>query len=218
MDVALDGERVVRLKPVFGYLHRNHEQIAETTELPVPMMPYTDRLDYFCSLSNNWAYALAVEKLVGQAVPERAEYIRVILAEMTRVQNHASAIGFLIQEMGASGTPLMYAFKEREKILDLFESLTGSRMMCNYMRFGGCRVDVSAAWLDADAQGGGGRYHTSSMSTKRCCTGQRNPDGANPRCRRIETGACGERRHYWTDAARFGCELRHSQSGSLRDI
>jgi NADH-quinone oxidoreductase subunit D len=113
------------------------------------MMPYTDRLDYFCSMTNNWAYALAVEKLVGQAVPERAEYIRVILAELTRVQNHASAIGFLMQEMGASGTPLMYAFKMREKILDLFESLSGSRMMCNYMRFGGCRVDTSAAWLDA---------------------------------------------------------------------
>jgi len=63
--------------------------------------------------------------------------------------NHASAIGFLVQEMGASGTPLMYAFKEREKILDLFEMLTGARMMVNYMRFGGCRVDASAAWLDA---------------------------------------------------------------------
>jgi len=90
-----------------------------------------------------------VEKLVGQAVPERAEYLRVILAELTRIQNHASSIGFLLQEMGASGTPLMYAFREREKILDLFENLTGSRMMCNYMRFGGCRVDASAAWLDA---------------------------------------------------------------------
>src|SRR5450755_3370359 len=148
MDVALDGERVVRLKPVFGYLHRNHEQIAQTASY-LSAMPYTDRLDYFCSLTNNWAYALAVEKLVGQAVPERAEYMRVILAELTRIQNHASSIGFLIQEMGASGTPLMYAFKEREKILDLFEGLTGSRMMCNYMRFGGCRVDASPAWLDA---------------------------------------------------------------------
>ena len=112
-------------------------------------MPYTDRLDYFCSLTNNWAYALAVEKLAGLGVPERAQYLRVILAELTRVQNHACAVGFLIQDMGASGTPLMYAFKAREKILDLFESLTGSRMMCNYMRFGGCRVDASAAWLDA---------------------------------------------------------------------
>jgi len=148
MDVALDGERVIKLKPVFGYLHRNHEKIAEQASY-LGSMPYTDRLDYFCSLTNNWAYALAVEKLVGQEVPERAEYIRVILAELTRIQNHASSIGFLLQEMGASGTPLMYAFKEREKILDLFEQLTGSRMMCNYMRFGGCRVDVSAAWLDA---------------------------------------------------------------------
>jgi len=148
MDVTLDGERVIRLKPVFGYLHRNHEKIAEGTSY-LASMPYTDRLDYFCSLTNNWAYALAVEKLVGQDVPERAQYIRVILAELTRIQNHASSIGFLMQEMGASGTPLMYAFKEREKILDLFESLTGSRMMCNYMRFGGCRVDVNAAWLDA---------------------------------------------------------------------
>ena len=147
MDVALDGERVIRLKPVFGYLHRNHEKIAEKATY-LASMPYTDRLDYFCSMTNNWAYALAVEKLSGQEVPERAEYLRVILAELTRVQNHASSIGFLLQEMGASGTPLMYAFREREKILDLFESLSGSRMMCNYMRFGGCRVDASAAWLD----------------------------------------------------------------------
>jgi NADH-quinone oxidoreductase subunit D len=147
MDVALDGERVIRLKPVFGYLHRNHEKIAETASY-LASMPYTDRLDYFCSLTNNWAYALAVEKLAGQEVPERAEYLRVILGELTRIQNHASSIGFLLQEMGASGTPLMYAFRERERILDLFESLTGSRLMCNYMRFGGCRVDASAAWLD----------------------------------------------------------------------
>ena len=148
MDVALDGERVVRLKPVFGYLHRNHEKIAEKTTY-LASMPYTDRLDYFCSMTNNWAYALAVEKLAGIEVPERAEYLRVITAELTRIQNHASAIGFLLQEMGASGTPLMYAFREREIILDLFESLSGSRMMCNYMRFGGCRVDLPADWLDA---------------------------------------------------------------------
>jgi NADH-quinone oxidoreductase subunit D len=101
-----------------------------------------------CSLTNNWAYALAVEKLAGLQVPERAQYIRVITAELTRLQNHASTIGFLTQEMGASGTPLMYAFREREKILDLFESLTGSRMMCNYMRFGGCRVELPSSWLE----------------------------------------------------------------------
>src|SRR5438874_12849817 len=76
MDVVLDGERVIRLKPVFGYLHRNHEQLGQSQSY-LASMPYTDRLDYFCSLSNNWAYALAVEKLVGQEVPERAEYLRV---------------------------------------------------------------------------------------------------------------------------------------------
>jgi NADH-quinone oxidoreductase subunit D len=147
MDVALDGETVVKLKPIFGYLHRNHEKIAEN-ETYLGSMPYTDRLDYFCSITNNWAYALAVETLVGIVVPERAEYLRVITGELTRLQNHACLIGFLMQDMGASGTPLMYAFREREKILDLFEALTGARMMCNYMRFGGCRVDLPAGWLE----------------------------------------------------------------------
>ncbi len=148
MDVVLDGERVVRLKPVFGYLHRNHEKLAEGMTY-LSSMPFTDRLDYFCSMTNNWAYALAVEKLAGLQVPDRAQYIRVIVGELTRLLNHACLIGFLTHDMGAMGTPLMYAFREREKILDLFESLSGSRMMCNYMRFGGCRVDLSPAWLQA---------------------------------------------------------------------
>jgi NADH-quinone oxidoreductase subunit D len=151
MDVRLDGERVVRLKPVFGYLHRNHEKIAETGSY-LAAIPYTDRLDYLCSMTNNWGYALAVEKLAGITVPERAEYIRVIVAELTRIQNHAGMAGFLLQDMGASGTPLMYAFREREKVLDLFESLSGARMMCNYMRFGGVRVDCSAEWLSQAAK------------------------------------------------------------------
>src|SRR6476646_1664022 len=147
MDVVLDGETVVKLKPIFGYLHRNHEKIAEGTTY-LASIPYTDRLDYFCSLTNNWAYCLAVEKLAGLQVPERAEYIRIITAELTRLQNHACLGGFLLQDMGASGTPLMYAFRERERILDLFESLTGARMMCNYMRFGGCRCDLPPGWIE----------------------------------------------------------------------
>jgi NADH-quinone oxidoreductase subunit D len=151
MDVVLDGETVVKLKPVFGYLHRNHEKIAEGTTY-LASMPYTDRLDYFCSLTNNWAYALTIEKLAGLQVPERAEYIRVITAELTRLQNHACLVGFLLMDMGALGTPLMYAFREREKILDLFESLTGARMMCNYMRFGGCRVDLPSGWAEQARQ------------------------------------------------------------------
>ena len=146
MDVVLDGEEVVKLKPVFGYLHRNHEKIGENISY-LSTMPYTDRLDYFCSMTNNWGYALTIEKLAGLGVPERAEYIRVIMAELTRLQNHTCLIGFFVQDMGALGTPMMYAFREREKILDLFESVSGARMMCNYMRFGGVRVDVNDAWL-----------------------------------------------------------------------
>lgn len=148
MMVTLDGETIVKLKPVFGYLHRNHEKLGENTTY-LASMPYTDRLDYLNSMTNNWAYALAVEKLAGQPVPERAEYLRVILAELTRLLNHTCLAGFLLQDTGASGTPLMYAFREREKILDLFESLSGSRMMCNYQRFGGCRLDATPEWLAA---------------------------------------------------------------------
>lgn len=147
MDVVLDGETVVKLKPVFGYLHRNHEKIGENISY-LASMPYTDRLDYFCSMTNNWAYALTVEKLTGLQPPERAEYIRIITAELTRLQNHTCLIGFLMQDMGALGTPLMYAFRERERIVDLFESLSGARMMYNYMRFGGCRVDLPAGWVE----------------------------------------------------------------------
>lgn len=148
MDVLLDGETVVKLKPVFGYLHRNHEKIAESISY-LGQIPYTDRLDYFCSMTNNWAYCLAVEKLAGFEVTERAEYIRVIVGEMTRLLNHACLVGFLAQDLGAMGTPLMYAFREREKMLDLFEALSGARMMCNYMRFGGVRVDLSPEWVVA---------------------------------------------------------------------
>ncbi len=147
MNVALEGEIVRKLKPVFGYLHRNHEKIGENTSY-LGSMPYTDRLDYFCSMTNNWAYALSVEKLAGIEVPERAEYLRIILAELTRLVNHTSLLGFLLSDMGAWGTPLMYAFRERENVLDLFESLSGSRMMCDYMRFGGCRVDLPPGWLE----------------------------------------------------------------------
>lgn len=148
MVATLDGEQIVKLKPVFGYLHRNHEKIAEGTSY-LATMPYTDRLDYLCSMSTNWAYALAVEKLAGQAVPDRAQYLRVILAEMTRLVNHTCLVGFLFNDLGTSFTPLLYGFREREKFLDLFEALSGSRMMCNYQRFGGCRVDPTPEWIAA---------------------------------------------------------------------
>ncbi|MBI2167824.1 MAG: NADH-quinone oxidoreductase subunit D [Candidatus Omnitrophica bacterium] len=144
MNVKLEGETIVSLKPVMGYLHRNHEQIAENMSY-LGSMPYTDRLDYFNSMSNNFGYALAVERLAKIDVPERAQYVRVIMAELTRLVNHVSVIGFLLNDLGAFFTPVLYAFREREKILDVFEEVAGSRMMCNYLRFGGVKRDLTPA-------------------------------------------------------------------------
>ena len=140
MVVVMDGETIVDLRPVMGYLHRNHEKIAERNTF-LQNMPFTDRLDYICSMSNNFGYALAVEKLMGVKPPERAEYIRVIMAELTRVMNHFIAVGFLLNDLGAFFTPVLYALEERELILDVFEEVSGSRMMCNYFRFGGLARD-----------------------------------------------------------------------------
>ncbi len=139
--VVLDGEQIVSLKPVMGYLHRNHEKIGERNTF-LQNMPYTDRLDYFNSMYNNWGYSLAVEKLMGLTVPERAEYIRVIMGELSRIQNHLILFGMLWNDLGAYFTPALYAFEERELILDIFESVAGARMMCNYHRFGGVVRDI----------------------------------------------------------------------------
>ena len=139
--ITLDGETIVGLKPVVGYLHRNHDKIGERNTF-LQNMPYTDRLDYFNSMSNNLAYAITVEKLMNIPVAERADYIRVIMAELSRIQNHLVFIGMLLNDLGAMYTPALYAFEERELILDIFEAVAGSRMMCNYLRFGGVVRDV----------------------------------------------------------------------------
>ena len=141
MVVSLDGETILALKPVVGYLHRNHEKIGERNTF-LQNMPFTDRLDYLSSMSNNFGYALAVEKLMGVKPPERAEYLRVIMAEFTRISNHLFAIGMFLNDLGAYFTPVLYAIEERELILDVFEATTGSRMMCNYFRFGGVARDL----------------------------------------------------------------------------
>jgi NADH-quinone oxidoreductase subunit C/D len=141
MKLLVEGERITGLEPVMGYLHRNHEKIGERNTY-LMNMPFTDRLDYICSMGNNFGYSLAVEKLMGIKPPERAEYIRVIMAELTRIVNHFWAIGFLLNDLGAFFTPALYAIEERELILDLFEMASGSRMMCNYFRFGGVAEDL----------------------------------------------------------------------------
>ena len=141
MVLTLDGETIVGLKPVFGYLHRNHEKIGERNTF-IQNIPYTDRLDYLSSMSNNHGYVLAVENLMGAEVPERAEWIRILMVELTRICNHLWALGFLLNDMGALQTPMLYYYIERELILDFFEAASGARMMCNYMRFGGVAYDL----------------------------------------------------------------------------
>ena len=141
MRVTFDGEIVVDVEPIFGYLHRGTEKLAEERTY-TQIVTLTDRLDYTASMSNNLAYVRAVEKLAGIEAPERAKYIRVISAELQRVASHLIGIGFFLNELGAFTTPLMYCFREREKILDLFEMMCGARITLSYMRPGGVFQDV----------------------------------------------------------------------------
>ena len=148
LRATLDGEVIVDLEPVFGYLHRGIEKLAEGYTYKQSIC-LTDRLDYLASMSNNLAYVLAVEKLAGIAVPERAEYLRVIFAELQRIVSHIVAVGAFVNDCGAFQTPILYMFREREKILDLFEMACGQRLTYNYMRFGGLSQDVPEEFLPA---------------------------------------------------------------------
>ncbi len=149
LNLRVDGETIIGLKPVMGYMHRNHEKIGERNTF-LMNFPFTDRLDYLTSMGNNFGYALAVEQLMGDdsKPPERAEYIRIIMAELTRIASHMWSIGFLLNDLGAFFTPALYCIEERELILDLFEWASGSRMMCNYFRFGGVAFDLPNGWIE----------------------------------------------------------------------
>ncbi len=147
MVLQLDGETVVAAKPVMGYLHRSTEKLGEMRTY-VQAITLTDRLDYLAPMSNNWAYCLAVEKLAGMEVPERAEYIRVIVAEMYRIASHLVAIGTFGADVGTWFTPLIYTFREREIILDLTALCAGVRMNPSYVRFGGVARDVPPEFID----------------------------------------------------------------------
>jgi len=141
MVVKLDGEKVTDLKLALGYLHRNHEKIGERNTW-LHNIPYTDRLDYITGIYNEWGYVLGVERMMGLKTTDRVEYLRVITGELTRLASHFWAIGFLLNDLGAFFTPALYFITERDLIIDLLEAVTGSRMMCNYMRFGGVSKDL----------------------------------------------------------------------------
>ena len=151
MRTTLDGEVVVDMEPVFGYLHRGIEKLAEGRTY-TQNIPFTDRLDYLASMSNNLAYVLAVEKLAGVPVPQRAEYLRVIMAELQRIASHLVGVGAFLNDCGAFMTPILYMMREREKILDLFEMVCGQRLTYNYMRVGGVSQDIPEEFLPALAK------------------------------------------------------------------
>lgn len=145
--VHLDGEIVTRAEPVIGYLHRGIEKMCENRTY-LQVVPLTDRLDYVGSMYANWAYCRAVERLAGIRVPERAEYIRVIVCEMQRIASHMMALGSSAADTGAF-TMFIYAFDVRERIVELFEELCGARLTYNYVRPGGVSFDLPEGWLDS---------------------------------------------------------------------
>jgi NADH-quinone oxidoreductase subunit D len=144
--VRTDGEVVRQAVPHIGYLHRCKEKCAEAVTYQ-QFIPYTDRMDYLASMSNNFAFCWAVEKLAGVEVPERAEYIRVIVSELQRIASHLVAFGTYGLDLGAI-TPFLYAFREREKILDIFERISGARLTYSYGRIGGVMRDFDEVAVD----------------------------------------------------------------------
>jgi NADH-quinone oxidoreductase subunit D len=144
--IKTDGEIMREATPVVGYLHRAIEKIAEGTSYE-SLMPYVDRIDYVSAMTADHCWALAVEKLIGQEVPERAEFLRVIAGELNRISSHAICVGVMAMDIGAI-TPFPYLLRERETINDLLEEICGNRLTYNYLRFGGVSHDLPSGWTD----------------------------------------------------------------------
>jgi NADH-quinone oxidoreductase subunit D len=145
--VTADGEVVTSAQPDIGYLHRATEKLAEKRTYP-QIIVLTDRLDYLAAMTNNWAYCLAVEKMLTVQIPERADYLRIIVGELQRIASHCVFLGTYGIDIGAF-TPFLIAFgRERERILDLFEAICGARLTYNYIRIGGVMADAPDGWLE----------------------------------------------------------------------
>ncbi len=147
LEIVVDGEIVVDVIPHIGYLHRCFEKHAEHMTNYQQVIPYADRMDYLSSMSNDWAYAVAVERLLKLEVPERVQSIRVIMAELQRIASHLIAVGTYAIDMGAF-TPFLWCFRDRERILDLFEMTCGARLLYNYIWVGGVSHDLPARFVE----------------------------------------------------------------------
>jgi NADH-quinone oxidoreductase subunit D len=146
VDLELDGETIVECTPQVGYLHRGFEKLGENRTYSQALI-LTDRLDYIAAMANNVGYCLAVERLLGISVPLRAQYIRTIVCEMSRLASHLLWLATHALDIGAM-TVFLYCFREREILLDLFEELCGARLTFSYPRIGGVRQDVTARFVD----------------------------------------------------------------------
>ncbi len=146
MLMQMDGEKISSMDVIIGYLHRGTEKLAESFTY-TQIIPLTDRLDYLCQPSNNLAYVLTVEKLLNIEAPERAQYIRVMMAELSRISGHMLISGALPMDLGAM-TTLLYAMRDREMIMDLMEMATGARMHSSYCRVGGVREDIPEGFTE----------------------------------------------------------------------
>src|SRR4051812_17161357 len=147
MILTLDGETIVACRPVMGYLHRSVEKLAESRTY-LQNIIFTDRLDYLAPMTTNLPYAMATERLAGIEVPERAEYIRVIMCELQRFASHCVAVGTFASDTGAFFTPMMYSFNAREQILDIYDMACGARMTVSYIRYGGVSRDLTEEAVD----------------------------------------------------------------------
>jgi NADH-quinone oxidoreductase subunit D len=148
--MELDGERVVQAIPQMGYLHRGIEKLAESRTY-AQFIPYTDRLDYVSSMGNNLGYCQTIEKLLELDIPERAEYLRVIMVELNRIASHLIFMSSVAIDLGAT-TGMMFGFRDRERILDLFDMACGARLTYSYIRIGGVREDVPPEFMAATRQ------------------------------------------------------------------
>jgi NADH-quinone oxidoreductase subunit D len=146
LALVTDGEIVKKVVPHLGYMHRCFEKHAEAVDYP-GIIPYTDRVDYLAAMSQNLTYVLSVERLVGINVPERVEYIRVIMCEFNRIASHLVSIGTYGLDIGAF-TPFLWCFRDREMILDLLEWVSGARMLYNYIWIGGVARDLPEGWVE----------------------------------------------------------------------
>lgn len=147
LEIVVDGEIIVDVIPHIGYLHRCFEKHAEHMTNYQQVIPYCDRMDYVASMNNDHGYAVAVERLLKIQVPERVEYIRIIMAELQRIASHLIAIGTYGIDAGAF-TPFLYCFTDREKILDLFEMTCGARLLYNYIWVGGLSHDIPPKFVE----------------------------------------------------------------------